>query len=81
MGIQQKIDGINKLGYQLTIDVDDQGYIIAWLFNRPDVQGMCSTVLEPANETGNDLDEVLSELTKRLNKTIKEQGNEGCNRK
>ena len=74
MSIQQNINNINKLGYQLTIDIDHHGYIVAGVFYQPDKSGMSASVLDPTNETGNDLDEVLSELVKRLNKTIKEQG-------
>ena len=70
MGIQQKIESIKKLGYQSTIDIDDQGYIVAGIFHKPDASGMSASVLEPANETGNDLDEVLEVIIKRLNKQM-----------
>ena len=70
MGIQQIIDNINKLGYQVTIDIDCQGYIVAGVFHKPDSGGMSASVLEPANEMGNDLKEVLEQSLKRLNKQM-----------
>ena len=76
MGIQQNIDNITKLGFQLDINIDSEGSIVAGIFSQEDDSGMCSSILSPANETGNDLSEVLSELLKRLLKHIKEQGNE-----
>jgi len=70
LGIQQNINNINKLGYQVTIDIDYQGYVVAGVFHQPDSSGMSAYVLEPANETGNDLDEVLKVIVKRLNKEM-----------
>lgn len=54
----------------MTIDIDEQGHIVAWVFNKPDASGMCATVLDPASEAGNDLDEVLKVIVKRLNKQM-----------
>ena len=74
MGIQQKINSISKLGYLLSIDIDEQGYIIAGIFYQSDANGMSASVLDPANEKGNDLEGVLSELVKRLYKQLKKEG-------
>ena len=76
MGIQQSINNISKLGYSLSIDIDDQGYIVAGIYHKPDVMGMTASVLNPTNETGNNLSDILKALVKRLEKQIKEQGNE-----
>ena len=71
MGIQQNINNIAKLGFYLDILIDDHGLIAAGIYTKPKVpDGVSYSILEPVNEIGNDLDEVLSELVKRLNKHI-----------
>ena len=77
MEIQKNISNVAKLGYWLEILVDNEGSITACVFTAPDnMSRLSETVLNPAHETGVDLNEVLKNLVKRLNKQIKEQGNE-----
>jgi len=71
LGIQQKIESIQKLGYHTTIDVYDQGHVVAGIYYKPDASGMSASVLVPAHETGNDIDEVLGVIIKRLCKELK----------
>jgi len=77
LGIQQNIGNISKLGYWLDILVNDDGEIIVGVFTKPSGKdGTSSSVLNPANEMGADLDDVLNRVVKRLEKHIKEQGND-----
>lgn len=71
MGIQQNINNISKLGYYLDILVDEKGTVMAGIFTKPrSPDGLSASVLNPTNEIGNDLDEVLSALVKRLKKQM-----------
>lgn len=74
MGIEKKLESIQKLGYHTTIDVDAQGHVVAGVYYKPDAMGMSASVLVPAHITGNDVDEVLTEILKQLNKKMVTEG-------
>lgn len=68
MGIQQSINNISRLGHCLVVDVDHEGLIMAGVYTKPhQPSGISVSVLEPANEIGHDLGDVLEQLVKRLN--------------
>lgn len=71
---QLSINNINKLGYWVDIVINEQGLIAAGIYTKPDHNGMSVSVLDPANETGSDIDNVLAGLTKRLAAKIKQEG-------
>jgi len=71
LGIEQKLESIQKLGYHITIDIDEVSHIVAGIYHKPDGMGMSASVLVPAHETGNDLDEVLGVIIKRACKELK----------
>lgn len=55
----------------MSIDIDHEGLIVAGVSTKPlQPSGMQRIVLEPANEIGNDLAEVLANIEKRLDQLM-----------